>query len=227
PSNLARSIYHQLVTTGKVVRGWLGVSIQDLDPALSRHFGLAADAKGVLVADVLDHGPAREAGLRSGDVIVKYNGKPVEESRDLQRRVAETPVGQSVTLGLWRDRATASVSLKVGNMDEQDGAAEVAQGPAKAPRLGLQVHGLDPDEARKRHLDHAVVVDAVEPGSAAEQAGVQPGDVLLELDKTRVLSPAQLSEEAAHLKTGDAVVLRVQRGGRSLYLTLQLGADSN
>jgi serine protease Do len=227
PSNLARSIYHQLVASGKVVRGWLGVSIQDLDPALARHFGLAADAKGVLVADVLDHGPAREAGLRSGDVIVKYNGKPVEESRDLQRRVAETAVGQSVSLGLWRDRASANVSLKVGNMDDQEPGSEISQGPAKAPKLGLQVHGLDPDEARKRHLDHAVVVDAVEPGSAAEEAGVQPGDVLLELDKTRVTSPEQLSREAARLKNGDAVVLRVQRGARSLYLTLQLGSDSN
>ena len=112
-------------------------------------------------------------------------------------------------------------------MDEQDAGAPAAQGPSKAPRLGLQVHALDPDEARKRHLDYAVVVDSVEPGSAAEQAGVQPGDVLLELDKTRVESPAQLAREARKLKAGDAVVLRVQRGGRSLYLTLQLGDDSN
>jgi serine protease Do len=227
PSNLARSIYRQLVSTGKVVRGWLGVSIQDLDPALARHFGLAADAKGVLVADVLDHGPARDAGLRSGDVILKYNGKPVDASRDLQRRVAETAVGQSVSLGLWRDRGTVTVNLKVGNMDEADGAAGPDQGPSKAPRLGLQVHALAPEDARRRHLDHAVVVDAVEPGSAAEQAGVQPGDVVLEMDKSRIDSPEQLAGAAKRLKAGDAVILRVQRGGRSLYLTLQLGDDSN
>jgi len=225
PSNLARSIYHQLVTTGKVVRGWLGVSIQDLDPALARHFGLAEQAKGVLVADVLDHGPARDAGLRSGDVILSYNGKPVAESRELQRRVAETAVGQTVSLGLWRDGANKTLSLKVGNMEEQDGAEVASAGPSGAPRLGLQVHGLSPEEAHQRHLDHAVAVDAVEPGSAAEEAGVQPGDLVLELDKNRVESPEQLAQAAKRLKPGDAVVLRVQRGGRSLYLTLQLGAD--
>jgi serine protease Do len=226
PSSLARSIYRQLVAHGKVVRGWLGISIQDLDPALAVHFGLAAGAKGVLVADVMDQGPARAAGLQSGDVIQAFNGKPVAEVRELQRLVADSGVDASASLTVWRDGKVKSLTVKVGNMDKFDAdAAGAAHGPAQAPRLGLEVRALSPDEARQMKLDQAVVVDSVEDGSPAEAAGLQKGDAILEMGKERISSPQELARLAGRLKAGDTEVLRIHRGGRTLYLTLQLPSE--
>jgi serine protease Do len=230
PSALARNIYRQLEAHGKVVRGWLGISIQDLDPALSKHFGLAEGAQGVLVADVLDGGPAKVAGLRSGDVIQAFNGRPVAEVRTLQRLVADSGIDAGASLTLWRDGAAKVLTVRVGDMDKAEGQVAAARGPAEAPKLGLEVRALAPEEARQMKLDHAVVVDSVAEGSPAEAAGLQKGDVILELGHQRINSPQELATQAKRLKAGDAQVIRIHRGGRTLYLTLQLpqqdgGAD--
>ena len=224
PSDLARTIYRELVSKGKVVRGWLGISIQDLEPTLAVHFGLAKDAKGVLVADVMDKGPAAAAGLRPGDVIQAFDGKAVDGVRELQRLVAATPVGEQATLGVWRDSAARTLTVKIGNMDLADGAAgqDSAGDRGPAPKLGLEVRPLTPEEAGQHHLDAGAVVQSVEGGSPAEEAGMQPGDVIVEMEKAKVSGPSDLARLARKLKAGDAAVLRVQRGGRSLYLTLQL-----
>lgn len=224
PSNLARKVYAELADKGHVTRGWLGVQIQDLNGPLARHFGLDKSAKGVLIADVMDSGPARKAGLKAGDVLRSYDGQPVQDVHDLQRRVAETVVGRSVELKVWRDKADKTLSIKVADMANYDDSADASDddGNAEAPKLGLQVRALSADEARDKRVDHGVLIEAVEDGSVAQQAGMRPGDVLLELDRARISSPSELARLAKKLKAGDAVIARVQRGNRGLYLTLQL-----
>lgn len=225
PSNLARKVYAELAEKGHVTRGWLGVQIQDLNGPLARHFGLDKSAKGVLVADVMDSGPARKAGLKAGDVLRRFDGQEVQDVHDLQRRVAETAVGRSVELKIWRDKADKTLSIKVADMADYDDSADAGDKggeDAQTPKLGLQVRPLNPDEARDKRVDHGVLIEAVEDGSAAQRAGMRPGDVLLELDRARISSPAELARLAKKLKAGDAVIVRIQRGGRGLYLTLQL-----
>jgi serine protease Do len=223
PSNLARKVYRDLASVGHVTRGWLGISIQDVDGPLAKHFGLTPGAKGALVADVMDEGPAKAAGLRAGDVIQEFDGKPVDGVRELQRMVADTLVGRAVPVTLWRDGAEKRLNIKVGNMDKFDAQAQAeAQGQEKSPKLGLQVRALEPEEAQERHLDAGVVVEQVEPNSPAEEGGVQPGDIILEMEKARVTSPKELARLASKLKAGDAAIIRVNREGRSLYLTLSL-----
>jgi serine protease Do len=223
PSNMAKSIYHELVSSGKVVRGWLGISIQDLDPALAVHFGLPKDSKGVLVADVMDQGPAKAAGLRSGDVIQSFAGKSVDSVRELQRLVAETPVGKESDLAVWRGDGLKNLTVKIGNMDQGDDAESQGDSEASpAPKLGLDVRPLTPDEAQQRHVEGGAYVEQVAPGSPAEEAGIQPGDLILELGHNSVHGPQDLARYAKRLKAGSTLVLRVQRDGRSLYLTLQI-----
>jgi serine protease Do len=224
PSNLARKVYAELAEKGHVTRGWLGVQIQDLDAPLARHFGLDKDAKGVLVSDVMETGPAHDAGIKAGDVILRYDGKGVDAVRELQRLVAETTVGRQVELKVWRDKAPKTLTMKVADMADYDGDAGDKGGKrdSAAPKLGLQVRALSREEADERRLDRGVVVESVEEGSAAERGGVAAGDIILEMDKARVTSPAELARLAGKLKAGDAAIVRVQRGGRSLYLTIQL-----
>jgi serine protease Do len=222
PSNVAKRIYRELADTGHVTRGWLGISIQDLDAPLARHFNLPEGAQGVLVADVMDEGPAKAAGLRAGDVIQEFNGKKPADVRELQRMVADTPIGTAVPLKVWRDKNVRTLSIKVGDMDKFDEAAGGgSREPQKAPKLGLEVRPLTPEERGKDKLE-GVMVEGVEPGSPAAEGGVRPGDVLVEFEKARVSSPAELKRLADKMKAGDSAVLRVNREGRSLYLTLQL-----
>jgi serine protease Do len=224
PSNLARKIYRDLVQSGHVTRGWLGVSIQDVDGPLARYFGLAAETKGALVAEVMEEGPAKSAGLRRGDVIQEFDGHKIDGVRELQRMVADTAVGRSVALKIWRDKGSQAVSIKIGNMDKFDGQAKVAQeeGPATAPKLGVQVRALAPEEAREQRAEAGVVVEAVEPNSPADEGGIQRGDILVEFERAVVSSPQELARLAGKAKAGDTVVVRVNRGGHSLYLTLAL-----
>jgi serine protease Do len=195
-----------------------------LDGPLARQFGLDKEAKGVVVADVMESGPAHEAGLRAGDVILRYDGRALDSAHELQRVVAETPVGRQVELQVWRDKAPKSLKLKIADMADYDGEGAQASEPGqdKAPRLGLQVRALSSEEAQVRRLDRGVVVESVEEGSPAERAGLRPRDIILELDQARITSPGELARLAGKLKAGDAAIVRIQRGGRSLYLTIQL-----
>jgi serine protease Do len=162
--------------------------------------------------------------LRAGDVIQAFDGKPVDGVRELQRMVADTAVGRSVALKVWRDKANKGINIKIGNMDKFNGEAEAddKSEPGKAPKLGLKLRALTADEALARNLDRGVQVEEVEKGSPAEEGGIRAGDIIVEFEKARVTSPGELARLAGKLKAGDAAVVRVNRGGRSLYLTLVL-----
>ena len=169
PINLAKEILPDLIKTGKVTRGWLGVSIQRVTPEIAKAMGLERD-RGALVSEVMQGSPAEKAGIRSGDVITEYDGKPIEQANDLPILVAQTAVGKNVNVIVQRENNRVPVSVTVGELKEEEKVASV---PEKE-RLGLSVQTVTPDIARSLGLDQAqgVIVSNVQPGSPAADAGL-------------------------------------------------------
>ena len=221
PVNLAKSIMEQLRKNGRVIRGWLGVYIQPLSPELAAKFKVSAD-KGALVADVIKNGPAQKAGIERGDVIVAYDGHKVESAHDLPRLVAQTPVGREVKVKLLRQGRELTLTVKIGELKPEAAAST----PGRADILadwGLQVQELNPDLARQLGVkaQKGLVVTGVAPGSAAAQAGLQRGDVILEADRHPVTAPAQLEAALAKLKKDQGLLLLIKRGQNSLFMVLK------
>jgi serine protease Do len=214
PIDMAKNIIPQLEQKGSVTRGWLGVGIQQMTPALGKSFGLK-DKEGVLVSDVFQGGPAEKAGIERGDVIVKFDGKDVAESRDLSRIVASTPVGKMVEVKLMRDGKAIERTVKVGEMEKK---TETAQLPSHQS-LGITVQELTPEIARDLGLKHetGVVVASIEPGSSAADAGIQRGDVIREVNRKPVKGVEDFSQKIAQDKGQDNVLLLIQRGQNSFF----------
>jgi serine protease Do len=233
PISLAKTVLPQL-KGGKVVRGYIGVALSPLTPDLARAFGLVEGTKGALVQQVVPGKPAEKAGLEPGDLIVSFDGKPVESSSALTRAVALVPPGRSVKLGLLRKGNQKSVSLAVAQRPDDEAAAgreewnEEGSGEegAKAPKLGFKVTPLTPEVARamKLPLDlkGMVVTDLVE-GGPAEQAGIARGDVILEVNQQPVGKPAELGAQVEKLKDGEMALLRVRRGPQSVFVAVPVG----
>jgi serine protease Do len=217
PINMAKKIYTELVARGKVTRGWLGVSVQPLTPDLAKSFG-AKDTKGVLVADVIQDSPAQQAGLQAGDILLEFDGKKVEAPPDLQRAVGLTTPGKAVQVKLWRDRGERQVQIKIGEFPE----AGVAQRSSPQGRglLGLDVRPLTPEQARQLNLRSAegVVVVQVDDESPAAEAGIQPGDVIREVNRQKVRSLGEYEKLTKGLRPGDRVTLLLQRGPAALFV---------
>jgi Do/DeqQ family serine protease len=216
PINMARRILPQLLATGRVTRGWLGVRIQPLTAELAPSFG-ARENDGVLVADVLPEGPAASAGLRSGDVIVDFDGRKTAEVPDLQRVVADFEPGKVARVTVLRDGRRESLSVKVGEMP----ADEPVVALRGAERWGLTVQPLTPELAREFGMTGAggVLVAEVEEDSPAARAGVQAGDVIVEVNRRRVTDPRAFEEALG--RAGRDVLLFVQREGRSRYVVMK------
>ncbi len=214
PSNLARRVSSELLATGRVSRGWLGVSLQPLTPELAESFGVK-DRKGALVADVVPGSPAATAGIRAGDVVRTFNGRAIQDPSDLAREVGLARPGQAATLTVWRDRREHTLTVTL---------AQTPGGEAQA-RLGLTVRPVTPDLARELGLKatEGVVVTAVESGSAADEAGLQRGDVIVEVDRQPVRTLADFERLTRRTTTGRALTLRIQRGAASLYVAVPTG----
>ena len=211
PINMAREVMTQLIANGRVVRGWLGVAIQDLTDELAAGFGVPGKS-GVLVADVLKDGPAEAAGMKPGDIIVDLGGAPIKEVTDLQKRVAAIPPGRSSALTVLRDRKPTKLTVKLG---EQPGEETVLAAGPKGEGLGVTVEALSEEMARAYGLRgrSGVVVTDVTSGGAAEAAGIREGDVLLEVNRRRVGSIAEFKNAVAALKPGEAVPVQIERMG--------------
>jgi serine protease Do len=224
PVNMAKKIYADLVAKGKVTRGWLGVSIQQLTPELAKSFG-AKDTKGVLVSDVVGDSPAAKSGLQPGDILLEFDGKKVDGPADLQRAVGLKTPGVTAKAKVWRDRSEKTLDLKIGEApDEREAAARPGKGKGV---LGLDLRAITPEIARQLNLrsTEGVVVSAVEDGSAAAEAGVQRGDVVREVNRQKVKSLPDFERATKDMKEGDRVTLLLQRGPMSLYVafTVQAG----
>jgi serine protease Do len=216
PINMAKEVAPQLQKRGHVTRGLLGVNIQDVTPELAKSLGLK-ESKGALVSQVVPGGPADKAGLEQGDVIVNFDGQPVGDSKDLPRIVASTPVGKTVTVKLLRDGKEVERQAKVGEMEEENTSA-AAKSPIH-PSLGVTVQNLTPQIARELGLKKSggVVVTGVEPGSPAEEAMIQAGDVIQAVNRKPVKDVDDFVKIVEKAKGGGSLLLLVQRGANSLF----------
>jgi len=224
PVNLARDVMESLVKDGHVTRGYLGVMIQDLTPALAKEFKLK-DSNGALVGDVTPRSPAEKAGLKNGDIIIEFNGKKVTDSRHLKLEVARVKPGESVPLKVLRDGSTKTLNVAV---KEMPGSESVAKGdrpnnPDDNGTLnGVTVGDLDARARQEYDLPanvRGVVVTEVQPDSAAAEAGLKPGDVIQEINR----QPVRSAEEAVRMteKTDSKrTLLRVWRNGGSRYVVV-------
>lgn len=217
PINMAKEIAPQLQEKGHVTRGWLGVSIQEVTPALAKSFDLK-EKKGALVAQVVSGSPAEKAGIEQGDVIVEFDGKEVTDSKDLPRLVASTPVGKSVSIKLWRNGKVLDRQVKVGEMQDK---VEMTKAPFQKS-LGITVQNLTPEIAKGLGLkkDTGVVVTRVEPGSPAADAGIQTGDVIREVNRTSVKDAEDFIQKIEKAKVQDNILLSLQRGQNNLFAAI-------
>ena len=205
PSNLARPVLDQLAQFGEVRRGWLGVQIQNVDESIAETLGLGK-ARGALVAGVDDRGPAKPAGIKKGDVIVKFNGDEVKESRDLPRMVAATPVGKLVEVVVIRDGKETPVNVTLGRLqDDKVAALTPPQNDTTALKkaLGLDLSPLTDDLRRRYSIKDGVrgaVITGVDPNSTAADKRLQPGDVIVEIGQQPVSSPSDVAKLLDNLK---------------------------
>ncbi|GBU21919.1 hypothetical protein R80B4_01821 [Fibrobacteres bacterium R8-0-B4] len=235
PINMARRIMEDLIFDGKVSRGWLGVSIQDLDRATREAFGLPAETKGVLIGDVFKGQPADKAGIKRGDVIQSIDGKPTENSNKLRNLVAAVYPGKTVPVELLRNGKRITVNVKLMSRDESDALAAQSGGQSGAagqgaPKeegkfLGMTVDAITPELRDKFGLNkgiQGVVVTQLDPRGQAAQEGIRVGDVIMEVNRRAVASVKDFSQATAGFKAGDSALLLVQRGGSTFYLVLKV-----
>jgi serine protease Do len=221
PINMAKNVMDQILTHGKVVRGYLGIYIEDVTPELAKQFGLS-QAGGVLVGDVEPGKPAAKAGLKRGDVILKLNGQTLASRNDLQLQISQTAPGTTVNLDVWRDGKTQPFTVTLEQLPEKD--AEAATGETSEGGLdGVQVQELTPDVAQELDLKpgvHGVVVSQVDPSSAAAAVGVQRGDVIQEVNHHTVTNVQEYKQALA--STGNQpVLLLINHGGITRYAVVE------
>jgi serine protease Do len=224
PVNMAKAVMDQLIDHGSVVRGYLGVFIADLSPELARSFSYTGKG-GVLVQDVSPGSPGAKAGLRAGDIIVERDGKPVQEVTSFRNGIAATAPGTSVALAVHRDGKRVALTAKLESLPGEEAQAKNAgkAEPGGKGGRGLALAELTPDLARRLEIEagSGVVVVKVAPDSPAEEAGLHPGDLVLQIGKTEVknLKDAERALAAADAKA--ALRLRVSREGHGLFVILK------
>jgi serine protease Do len=217
PIDVAINVGHQLQASGHVRRGRIGVGIQDVDQALAESFGLDMPI-GALVSSVDEDGPGKAAGVRSGDVILSFDGKPVEAASQLPALVAAATPGSTVEMSIWRDHARREVRVKVGQTTDGEAVAASADASERG-RLGLQVRPLSPAERSANQDEAGLVVESVD-GPAAE-AGIRPGDVVLSANGRPVHAAGELRTAVAAARRH--VALLVQRGDTRIFVPVDLG----
>jgi serine protease Do len=226
PINMAKDILPSLRTAGFVTRGWLGVVIQRVTPDLQEAMGLES-TEGALVSRVDPQGPAHTAGVERGDVILRFDGKPIRSMEDLPRLVAAAPPGSTAELTVRRAGEDRTVKVELGKLDEGQQVAEAPGGPGggEGPAaFGMRVQPLTPELAEQLSVDETegVVVSAVEPGSPADEAGLRRGDVILEIDQEPVASVAAFQKAT---QGRDKALLLVRRADATIFVAVKKQAE--
>ncbi|HSN19372.1 MAG TPA: DegQ family serine endoprotease [Usitatibacter sp.] len=217
PIEVAMNVKDQLLKTGHVTRGHLGVTVQEVNATLADSFGLDRP-RGALVASVDPGSPADKGGVKSGDIILTYNGNPIERSSDLPLLVANTPPGQKASVVVWRDHADKTLTVAAGKATD-DNVASNDRNAGTDGKLGLAVRPLTPDERQQNDGKAGLLVEQV--SGAAAHAGIQPGDVVLSINGKPVRSAGDLRAQVE--KSGKHVALLIERNDRQLFVPIDLG----
>ena len=232
PANLAHQVIDQLHKFGTVRRGWLGVRVQGVNDDLAEGFGLSSRT-GALVAEVSGNGPAAHSGLHKGDLIVRFDGKPVGDNRALPRLVADTPVGKKVSIEYLRGGQKMTAQVVLGKLPGSGNPAPKKppappKGSKHHPSLGLSLAAIDGEARAKYRIGkdvQGVVITAVDPRGPAAEKSIRPGDVIVEVQNQAVRSPDEVSKRVeADAKAGKKVeVMLLNRGGNLAFVALRLG----
>jgi serine protease Do len=218
PSNMVKTVMDSLIKSGKVVRGWLGVSIQPVTPDLAKQFGLKEE-KGALVGDVVEDGPAEKAGIQRGDVIVEYDGKEVTDPTGLRNMVAGTPPDKKVAIKVLRSGTTHTINVMTAELP-----ASISKTTKEFDNLlkGVEVQAVTPEIKKKLNIPKhvaGVIVSGIEEGGAAEGVLAQ-GDIIFEINKKKIASLKDYETAASKIKSGEDILLLIFRNGSTLYVTL-------
>jgi len=216
---MAKQIIAQL-KEGKVVRGWLGVMIQKITPDLQTKLNLK-DANGALVADVTSGGPAEKAGIKRGDVIVSFNGKNIHEMKELPYIVASTPIGATVPVVAIRTGQSRVFEVEIGELKEEEKGFEDS---SAKQRFGMKVEKITPQLTKELGLSETtgILITQVDNNSPAAEAGLKPGDIILEIDQAPARNLDDFLEKTKNYHKGDTILFLIKRGNSTLYLTLKV-----
>lgn len=227
PVNMAKNVVAQLRNSGKVVRGWIGVYVQQVTPELAESLGLNGDG-GALVADVAPEGPAAKAGLKRGDVIIEFNGKIIEDMPELPKTVASYQPGTKTKLKVLRDGKEKTLKIKLGELPQ-----EAALGPKKSTpeevehNLGIVVQEITPQLRKRLNIKTAdgVVITDVQQGSIAAESGLLPGDLILEINKQQIVNLDNYRKIVDSVEIGQNILFLVKRGSNTIYVALKVESD--
>ena len=221
PIDLAKKVVEQLRKNGRVIRGWLGIRAQDVSPQLASSLGLTRSGEMSLVTEVADNSPAAEAGVKIGDIIVEYNGKSVPRSQDFPLLVADTLPGQKATLKIIRDKREQTVPVKIGELPDDSDTGQPTE--ARDPEVGVRVQRITPEAARRLGLSSTkgVLVMEVQPGSPADQVGLEPADVIREVNQRPVNNVRDFELAVRQGRRGDRILLLVQRGDNAVFFAVK------
>jgi serine protease Do len=223
PIGMAKEIKDRLIAQGKVVRGWLGVGIQELSEELATQFGVKPE-DGVLVGNVMKDGPAERAGLKPGDIIQEFNGTKISGVHQLQREVARGAVGSPARLKVLREKQVTTLTVVLGEQPAEVAAASEPEPapPEAADRFGLTVQDMTPELRNQFHITNVegVMVSGVAEGGPAARAGVRPGDVITEVNREPVKSTRDFSRILGRMRRGQNLLLLVRRDGNSRFVVL-------
>jgi serine protease Do len=222
PIDLAKKVLDQLRKNGKVVRGWLGVRAQELTPSQLASLGatrLPADL--AIVTEVGDKSPAAEAGIKTGDVIIELNGKPVPKSNEFPGVIADIPPGQKISLKILREKKEQTIAVRIGELTDEADLNQQAE--ARDPELGLRVQRITPEAARRLGLSSpkGVLVVEVQPGSPADLVGIEPADVIREVNQRAVTNVKEFERATRQGRRGDRILLLVQRGDNAVFFAVK------
>jgi serine protease Do len=226
PINMAKSVMNELISKGKVTRGFIGIILQDVDENLAKALKLKT-TEGALVGDVTPGEPGEKAGIKRGDVITKFDGTKIENVEQLRNLVAEREPGTSVNITLIRDGKEMQVTVVLG--ERPSNLASRLQGNPKpeeqtSKKLGLSIQTLTEDLAKQfgYQNDHGVVVADVKAGSPAEEAGIQRGDLIKEVNKVEIRTVPDFNRTTDHLRSGDSVAFLIRRGQNTFFVAVQI-----
>lgn len=223
PIDVAMEVAEQLKATGKVSRGWLGVVIQEVTADLAESFGMDRP-RGALVSQVQENSPAARAGLQAADVILLFNGKPVENSGDLPRMVGMAKPGAKIALQVWRKGRAQALQVELGELPSEEQLAGAGKGSGKSySRGGLVLSELSADQRRELRIDHGLLVEEV-TGDAV-RAGIRVGDVILAVNNGKVATVEAFREAIAAVPKGKSAAILVRRGEGSLYIPLKISGE--